>query len=269
MGHGCVVGVVGMGVLGKALAKGLVNSPGVTKIVGTSKRGNLLPELPTIEILRDNRELAIKSDVIVFCVKPSDIEAVVRETAPSIDETKLVIVAVGGTPTSLLESWLGDKRIGVVRAVINLPFSVGEGMTLVARGNWVTNGQSQLAQLLFRSSGQVVEISEDLLNAATAISACGPAYMCSVLEGLIDGGVKLGLPRDLARVLAIQTMLGSARLAVVRGAHPAVLRDDIATPAGATIEGLIKLEEGQLRLTLLSAVVAAAERCSSLVQVGD
>jgi pyrroline-5-carboxylate reductase len=148
----------------------------------------------------------------------------------------------------------------------NTPFRVGEGMTVLAPGSHATQEQVEFARSLFDKNGRTAIVEERLMDAVTGISGCGPAYMYVVIEALSDAGVKLGLPRQTARLLASQTMLGAAKLVLSSEAHPAALKDEVTTPAGCTIDGLMELEDGKLRHTLLRAAVAAAKRSASLAE---
>ena len=248
-----IVGIVGLGTLGKAVAAGLQGHPRVTEILATTRRG------PT----SDNRALAEKADVVVLCVKPFQMEKVVREIAPALTSQKLVITCAAAIATAQVEEWIG-KDVPVVRAMPNTPFRVGEGMTVFAAGSHATRDHLVLAESLFDAHGRTAVVEERLMDAVTGISGCGPAYMYVVIEALSDAGVKLGLPRETARLLVAQTMLGSAKLVLSSDTHPAALKDEVTTPAGCTIDGLMELEDGKLRHTLLRAAVAAAKRSATL-----
>jgi pyrroline-5-carboxylate reductase len=246
-----IAGIVGFGTLGRAIAAGLDGDSRVTEIVSTRRDG-------------DNASLALRSDVLFLCVKPFQMQRVVREIAPALTPRKLVVTAAASVSSAQVEAWLDRADIPVVRAMPNTPFRVGEGMTVLAAGSHATPEHLELARSLFASHGRTAIVEERLMDAATGISGCGPAYMYVVIEALSDAGVKLGLPRETARLLVAQTMLGAAKLVLSTDAHPAALKDEVTTPAGCTIDGLMELEDGKLRHTLLRAAVAAAERSASL-----
>jgi len=248
-----IVGIVGLGTLGQAIAAGLRDDGRIERIASTTRRGNA-----------DNEALARQSNVIFLCVKPFQVEHVAREIAPALTPQKLVVTAAAAISTAQLEGWIGKADIPVVRAMPNTPFRVGEGMTVLAAGSHATPEHLQLARSLFESHGRTAIVEERLMDAVTGISGCGPAYMYVVIEALSDAGVKLGLPRETARLLVAQTMLGSAKLVLSSDEHPAALKDEVTTPAGCTIDGLMELEDGKLRHTLLRAAVAAAKRSASL-----
>lgn len=258
------VGIVGFGTLGRAIAAGLRGDARVEEIVATTRRGLAVPEQPEISVSADNAALARQAGVIILCVKPFQMEAVTRDIAPSITGNKLVITAAAAISTAQVEYWIGRGDTPVVRAMPNTPFRVGEGMTVLAAGSRATAEHLKLAESLFASHGRTAIVEERLMDAVTGISGCGPAYMYVVIEALSDAGVKLGLPRETARLLVAQTMLGSAKLVLSSDAHPAALKDEVTTPAGCTIDGLMELEDGKLRHTLLRAAVAAAKRSASL-----
>jgi pyrroline-5-carboxylate reductase len=246
-----IVGILGFGTLGRAIAAGLEGDARVAEIVSTRRNG-------------DNVSLAARAAVIFLCVKPFQMERVVREIAPALTPQKLVVTAAASISTAQVEAWIDRPDIPVVRAMPNTPFRVGEGMTVLAAGSHATAEQLELARSLFASHGRTALVEERLMDAVTGISGCGPAYMYVVIEALSDAGVKLGLPRETARLLVAQTMLGAAKLVLSTDAHPAALKDEVTTPAGCTIDGLMELEDGKLRHTLLRAAVAAAERSASL-----
>lgn len=246
-----IVGIVGLGTLGRAIAAGLEGDSRVSEIVSTRRDG-------------DNAALAQRSGVLFLCVKPFQMQRVVREIAPALTPQKLVITAAASVSSAQVEGWIDRADIPVVRAMPNTPFRVGEGMTVLAAGSHATADHLELARSLFASHGRTAIVEERLMDAVTGISGCGPAYMYVVIEALSDAGVKLGLPRETARLLVAQTMLGAAKLVLSTDAHPAALKDEVTTPAGCTIDGLMELEDGKLRHTLLRAAVAAAERSASL-----
>jgi pyrroline-5-carboxylate reductase len=199
----------------------------------------------------------------MLCVKPFQVEGVAKEIKDVLTPDKLVITCAASVSLAKLQTWAGE-RIPTVRAMPNMPCRIGEGMTVLAAGTHATVEHLQLAQSLFETLGRVAVIDEQLMDAATGLSGCGPAYAYVIIESLSDAGVKLGLARDVARLLAAQTIMGSAKMVLSSDAHPAALKDDVTTPAGCTIDGLMELEDGKLRHTLLRAAVAAAKRSAQL-----
>ncbi|MBV8491087.1 MAG: pyrroline-5-carboxylate reductase [Candidatus Eremiobacteraeota bacterium] len=259
-----IVGILGIGTLGRAIAQGLASHSDVKEVAATSRRGAAVDTLAQVTVTRDNRALAERADVIVLCVKPFQVESVVREIADALTPEKLLVTCAAAVSTVQVEYWLGSKTVPVLRAMPNTPFRVGEGMTVLAPGSHATSKHLETAESLFATNGRTAIVEERLMDAVTGISGCGPAYMYVVIEALSDAGVKLGLPRETARLLSAQTMLGAAKLTLNSEKHPAALKDEVTTPAGCTIDGLMELEDGKLRHTLLRAAVAAAERSASL-----
>jgi pyrroline-5-carboxylate reductase len=245
------VGIIGMGTLGRAIAAGLDRHEEIGALRGTNRSS------------ANNTAVAAASDVILLCVKPFQVEGVAREIAASLAEDKLVITCAASVPLRSVEAW-SEGRAPVVRAMPNMPCRIGAGMTVLAAGGRATPEHLLLAQSIFETLGRVAIIDERLMDAATGISGCGPAYAYVIVESLSDAGVKLGLPRHVARLLAAQTIMGSAKMVLESDAHPAALKDEVTTPAGCTIDGLMELEDGKLRHTLLRAAVAAANRSSAL-----
>lgn len=257
------VGILGCGTLGRALALGLRSDPAVTEILATTRSGrDPLADLPHAIALRDNRELVQRSDVVVLCVKPFQMEAVVREIAADLRDDHLLISIAAAISTEQLRAW-SQGRCPVIRAMPNTPCRVDEGMTVIASDE-VAAGNLAVAQALFNALGRTALLEERLLDAATAISGCGPAYGYLIIEAMSDAGVRLGLPRKTALLLAAQTLLGSAKMVLENETHPAALKDDVTTPAGCTIDALLVLEDGKLRSTIMRAAIAAAERSATL-----
>lgn len=219
-----------------------------------------LPVSPT----SDNRAAARDSSVIFLCVKPQTVASVLDEIKLELNEKKLLISVAASVPTSYIERRLGSK-VPVIRAMPNTPSMVGAGITAISPGKFATQKDIETARKLFDSVGKTVVVDEKNLDAITGLSASGPAFIYIILESLAEGGVKVGLSRELATLLAAQTALGAAKMVVETGYHPALLKDTVTTPAGCTIDGILELEEGGLRVTLIKAVVKAAQRAKELL----
>jgi len=202
-------------------------------------------------------------DVIILAVKPQVVEAVMREIAPALTPEKTVISIAAGITADDIESFAG-RPVPVVRVMPNTPCLVGAGASAVSAGRHAGAEHVEMALAIFGSAGRAVAVPESLLNAVTGLSGSGPAYMYLVLEGLVDGAVRQGLPRDVALVLCAQTMLGAARMVLETGEHPARLKDMVTTPGGTTIAGLAALEAGAVRGHLMKAVEAAVRRAREL-----
>ncbi|HLH10172.1 MAG TPA: pyrroline-5-carboxylate reductase [Terriglobales bacterium] len=212
----------------------------------------------------DNREAVRHADVVLVCVKPQTVGEVLDEVKQEMTPEKLVISIAASVPTSFIEARL-PARVPVIRAMPNTPSILGAGITGLAAGQSVKPAQMEVARRLFETVGRTVVVDEKHMDAVTALSASGPAYIYIILESLAEAGVKVGLPRDLATLLAAQTTLGAARMVLETGDHPALLKDAVTTPAGCTIDGIMELEEGKLRVTLIKAVVKATQRAKELM----
>jgi pyrroline-5-carboxylate reductase len=212
----------------------------------------------------DNRGAAHGSDVILLCVKPQSVGHVLDEIKPELDEKKLLISIAASVPTEFIEGRIGS-HVPVIRAMPNTPSMVGAGVTALCMGKFATQKHVEIAQKLFDAVGKTVVADEKHMDAITGLSASGPAFIYIILESLAEGGVKVGLPRELATLLAAQTALGAAKMVLDTGHHPALLKDTVTTPAGCTIDGILELEEGGLRVTLIKAVVKATQRAKELL----
>jgi pyrroline-5-carboxylate reductase len=261
------IGIIGMGKMGEGLVEGLSRSKGSEKVVGGTTRS---PESAQeaakrleLPVSNDNVELARACDILILCVKPHQAEKVLREIEPELRKGQLLISIAAALTTSQLADWTG-RRISVIRAMPNTPCLIGEGMTVFAAGPGTDRAQMAIAERIFGTVGRTAVVEESLMDGVTGLSGCGPAYIYLVIEALSEAGVKVGLPRKVATLLAAQTLAGSARMVLERGEHPAALKDEVTTPAGCTIDGLMALEEGGLRVTLIKAVLAASKRSKTL-----
>jgi pyrroline-5-carboxylate reductase len=216
-----------------------------------------------IPVSADNRTAARTANVILLCVKPQTIGQVTDEIAAEINPQKLVISIAASVPTDYIERRLG-ANVPVIRAMPNTPSMVGAGITAIAKGKFATQEHLDMASKLFGSVGKTVIVEEKHMDAVTGLSGSGPAFIYIILEALAEGGVKMGLSRELATLLAAQTAMGAAKVALETGDHPALLKDQVTTPAGCTIDGILELEEGKLRVTLIKAVVKASQRAREL-----
>ncbi|MBI3558550.1 MAG: pyrroline-5-carboxylate reductase [Deltaproteobacteria bacterium] len=216
-----------------------------------------------VECHTDNQKLAAGSKVLVLCVKPHQAQTVLSELASKLTADHLIISVCASVTTAQISEWSGG-RAAVVRAMPNTPCLIGEGMTVFCAGQGVKAEHMRLTENIFNTVGRAIALEEPLMDGVTGLSGCGPAYIYLIIEALSEAGVKVGLPRKTATLLAAQTMAGAARMVLERGEHPAALKDEVTTPAGCTIDGLMALEEGKLRVTLIKAVLAAAKRSKSL-----
>jgi pyrroline-5-carboxylate reductase len=209
----------------------------------------------------------MQAQVVVLAVKPQVLPTVLDELQGHSRSRHLVISIVAGATLAQLEASLSPAR--VIRVMPNTPTLVGAGMAALAAGSLATPDDLALGLELFQAVGRAVVVEEKLLNAVTGLSGSGPAFVALFLEALADGGVKMGLPRALALELAAQTLLGTARLCLEAKLHPGVLKDQVTSPGGTTIAGVHALEQGALRGTVMSAVVAAAIRAQELAEMSE
>jgi len=206
-----------------------------------------------------------QAQVILLCVKPQAIREALAEIQPAVRTDQLIISIVASATTAFIEKHL-DKPAPVVRAMPNTPALIRAGMTVLCAGKFAQTHHLALTKTIFDTVGRTMVLDEKHMDAVTALSASGPAYIYVVLESLAEGGVKVGLPRNIATELAAQMCLGAAKMVLETREHPALLKDAVTTPAGCTIDGLLKLEEGGLRVTLIKAVVEATQRARQLIE---
>lgn len=273
---GCRIGIIGAGAMGGALCRGLVNSKVVppNKIIVSDPHTGNVQELARslgIVVAEDNLQVASTSDIILLAVKPYNVDPVLREIADGLQRDgspPLIICIAAGVPISRMEHLLDSLEAGnpvpVIRAMPNTPAQVGKGACAYCKGTHTHAVHMAQAGDIFRSVGIAVEVPETLMDAVTALSGSGPAYIYLMIEALIDGGVRAGLPRDIASQLASQTVLGAAQMVIETGKHPAQLRDMVTTPAGTTIEAIASLEHSGLRAALIDAIGKAAARSKEL-----
>lgn len=253
------------GILLQAFLKsGVVAAEKLCATVAHQERAKELARRWGIAVTCDDRAAAQDADIILLCVKPQAVSEVLQQIRPEIGPGQLVISVAASVPTGYIEERLPAK-VPVVRAMPNTPAMVGAGITGVCAGSCAGSQHVHMACRLFETVGRTVTVDEKHMDAVTGLSASGPAFIYIVLESLAEAGVKVGLPRDLATLLAAQTTLGASRVVLETGNHPALLKDAVTTPAGCTIDGILELEEGKLRVTLIKAVVKATQRAKELL----
>ncbi len=261
--------VLGTGKLGGILLRAylkqeLFSPKRVTATVKHAEKAAALAKELGVSVTTENSKAVIGADIVLLGVKPQVVGDVLKEIAPELNEKTLVISVAASVPTSYIEQRLGEK-VPVVRAMPNTPSAVGCGMTGICRGAHAGAEHLEMARAMFNAVGRTVVVDEKNMDAVTGLSASGPAYAYIILESLAEAGVKVGLPRDIATLLAAQTMKGAASVVLETGDHPALLKDAVTTPAGCTIDGIMELEEGKLRVTLIKAVVKATSRAGELL----
>ncbi|HEY4415433.1 MAG TPA: pyrroline-5-carboxylate reductase [Verrucomicrobiae bacterium] len=264
------IGFLGAGKMATALARGFLNA----KLV----KANQIFAADPYEAARKyfaaetgaktvatNREVTQAANVLILATKPDQVAAVLAEISGAFTKNHLLISIAAGVTMAKLESGL-PAGARIIRVMPNTPALVGAGASAFAVGKSATSADGELAKKLVSAVGRAFAVKESLLDAVTGLSGSGPAYVYQFIEALSDGGVAAGLPRDIATQLAAQTVLGSAKMVLETGQHPGVLKDQVTSPGGTTIEGLHELEKGKLRGTVISAVRAATEKSKKLGQ---
>lgn len=262
------VAVLGAGKMGSILLKALVEKGLLAKkliraTVGHEERARAVSAKLGVPVTTDNLAAVKDADIVFVCVKPQVVQEVMEQIRPHVSKKQLIISVAASVPTSQIEAALKIDA-PVIRAMPNTPCALGCGMTALCKGKFASSHDVEAASALFSVVGRTVVVDEKHMDAVTGLSASGPAYIYIILESLAEAGVKVGLPRDVATLLAAQTTLGAATVVLETGDHPALLKDAVTTPAGCTIDGILELEEGKLRVTLIKAVVKAAQRAKEL-----
>lgn len=264
------IAVIGCGKMGAILLEAFVERglAGIDEVIATvqheEKGRSLGKNLGGIALSTDNRAAVAGAPVVLLCVKPQILPQVLDEIAPVLAPEALVISIAASTTVGFIQQKLG-KNVAVVRAMPNTPATVGAAMTALSAGGAASADHLETAKRLFESVGRVLIVDEKHMDAITALSASGAAFVFVILESMAEAGVKVGLPREMATTLVAQTLFGSAKLALETGHHPALLKDAVTTPAGCTIEGLMELERGGLRVTLMNAIVTTTRRARELM----
>jgi pyrroline-5-carboxylate reductase len=262
------VAFIGAGKMASALALGLIRAgfTSADRIVGSDVSAESRDHFATTTgaaTTISNIDAAKPADIVVLAVKPHHLKAVLTELNHHLGTRHLIVSIVAGVSIESMCAILGhDRRI--VRVMPNTPCLVGESASAYCVGGTATPADGELIARMLTAVGIALPVAEQLIDAVTGLSGSGPAYVFLIIEALSDGGVKMGLPRDVATRLAAQTLLGAAKMVVETKQHPGVLKDAVASPGGTTIAGLHALEQGGLRGTLMNAVEAATRRAREL-----
>lgn len=260
--------IIGAGVMGETLLSGLVRAGRrVDQLMVGEKRAERARELEErygVAVV-SNREAAAKADTVALVVKPQDMGDVLEEIAPDLRAGQLLVSLAAGITTSYIESRVPDG-VAVVRVMPNTPALVDEGMAAISPGSHCDESHLAEAESLMASTGKVLRIPEKQMDAVTAISGSGPAYIFFVVESMIEAGVHLGLPRATATDLVVQTLVGSAAMLRETGSHPVVLREQVTSPGGTTASALRELEIHKVRAAFLAAMEAARNRSRELAE---
>ncbi len=262
------IGFVGAGRMATALAHGLIQANFVqseriiASDVSAAARDAFHAET-TARVTESNNEVVVNADVIVLAVKPQMMAEVLLGIKDAVTADHLVVSIAAGISINTYSEMLGDDT-RLIRVMPNTPCLVGASAAGFSIGGTATGDDAQFVKEMLSTVGIAFEVAEPLLDAVTGLSGSGPAYVYQIIESLSDGGVRVGLPRDVATQLAAQTVLGAARMVLETGEHPGVLKDAVTSPGGTTIAGLHALENGGLRGTLINAVEAATARSQEL-----
>jgi pyrroline-5-carboxylate reductase len=262
------VAILGAGKMGGILLQAflknnLLLAEQITATVQHPDRAQALSAQFGVEVGTDNMAAVVHADVILLGVKPTQVPAVMAEIAPALNPAKLVLSFAASVKTRAIEE-AASCDLGVIRAMPNTPAMLAAAITALCAGRFVAPEQMAIAQRIFQTVGRTVVVDEKHMDAVTGLSGSGPAFLYIIIEALAEAGVNVGLPRDVATLLAAQTTLGSAKMVLETGYHPALLKDQVTTPAGCTVDGILELEEGGLRVTLIKAVKRATQRAKEL-----
>jgi pyrroline-5-carboxylate reductase len=265
---GLKVAIIGAGKMGGILLQGflknhLVAPEQILATVQHPDRAQALSAQFGVEVTTDNLAAAQEADVILLGVKPIQVPDLIEQIKPALKPGKMVLSFAASVKTRSIEDGAGCE-LAVIRAMPNTPAMIGAGVTALCAGRFVSPENMAIAQRIFNTVGRTVIVDEKHMDAVTGLSGSGPAFLYIIIEALAEAGVNVGLPRDVATLLAAQTTLGSARMVLETGYHPALLKDQVTTPAGCTVDGILELEEGGLRVTLIKAVKRATQRAKEL-----
>ena len=267
------LGIIGIGKIGSTLLKRLLISKSIDKNriiiydINSTKLNQVSKEYG-VDSAKDNSELVKSSKFILIAVIPQVIDDVLKEISSLVNSSKIVISIAAGVSINHINNYI-NEGIGIARVMTNIPALVGEAATGLSSNKYVAPMDLEYIKKIFEAVGIVVELEEKHLDAITGLSGSGPAYIFIIIEALADGGVKMGLPRDISQKMAAQTVLGAAKLILETSKHPGELKDMVSTPGGTTITAIHELESAKLRATLIRAVEAATLKSMSLNSLKD
>jgi len=262
------IGFIGGGVMGEAILRGILSkgiaSPKDIFISDISmQRCNLLEQKYGVSTTQNNLEAVSKADVIILAIKPQMLTEVMSQLKGKLSSEQLVLSVIAGTTINTLTQKLGHEL--VVRIMPNTPAQIGEGMSLWTISKQVNKEQMEITRNILNSLGKELYVSDEkYLDMATAVSGSGPGYILLIIESLIDAAVHIGFSRDIAKILVLQTILGTVKLAQESDIHITELRNMVTSPGGTTAEGLLKMEEGGIRALISNAIIAAFEKSKAL-----
>jgi len=262
------LGIIGIGKIGSTLLRVLTNSKVIERekiIIYDIDQEVLLKRTEEfkVDFAESNKSLVKEAKYILIAVLPQIIDEVLKEIGSLITENHIVITIAAGISINHVGKYI-DKKVGIVRIMTNTPALVKAAASAISSNEHIKQPELDFVKKLFKELGMVVELEEKHLDAVTGLSGSGPAYLFIIMESLADGGVKMGLPREIALKLAAQTVLGSAKLVLETNKHPGELKDMVASPGGTTITAIHELESAKLRATLIRAVEAATLKSKSM-----
>ena len=262
------LGIIGLGKIGSTILRVLVNSKTIEPekiIIHDIQKDILLDQSKEtkVDFAENNKSVVQKSKYILIAVLPQVIDDVLDDISPVVSEDHVIISIAAGITIDHINQHF-DKSVSIVRIMTNTPALVREAASAISSNQFIKQTESEYVKNIFNALGLVVELEEKHLDAVTGLSGSGPAYLFIIIESLADGGVKMGLPRDIAVKLAAQTVLGAAKLVLKTSKHPGELKDMVASPGGTTITAIDELESAKLRATLIRAVEAATLKSKSM-----
>lgn len=263
------IGFIGCGNMATAMISGIINSNVVSSeelMVSnpTDEKLKKIKQKCNVNISNINRDVASFSDILFLSVKPNKYEEVINEIKNSVKENCIIVAIAAGITIKFIESKFDKKDLKVVRTMPNTPALVGEGMTAISFNSKVTNEEKEDILSIFKSFGKYEVIDEKLMDVIPAISGSSPAYVYMFIEALADGAVLGGIPRDKAYKMAAQAVLGSAKMVLETGEHPGVLKDNVCSPGGTTIEAVYTLEKNNFRGTIIEAMESCTKKTKQM-----
>jgi pyrroline-5-carboxylate reductase len=262
------VAVLGAGKMGSSLLTAMVRSSQFSDVRATVKhshRAAVVSKQLGVKVTIGNSDAVRGASLVLLCVKPLYVQTILQEISSHLRDDVLLISIASAVSTQAIESALG-RHLAVVRAMPNTPCRIGKGMTALCSGRFASAEHLGAAARLFELMGRTAEVEESMMDAVTGLSASGPAFIFTIVEALAEGGIRMGLPRDLATTLAAQATLGAAAMVLETGLHPAILKSEVTTPGGCTVDGLLELETGGIRATLIRAVDTTTRKASTLAR---
>ncbi|RJX27600.1 MAG: pyrroline-5-carboxylate reductase [Dethiobacter sp.] len=259
-----MLGFIGCGTMGGTLLEGIIKNQLVAPekiVIFDQDAGKMLSLKDKLEVntATNVQSLCLETQKIFLAVKPQDMKELLLEMKPVLNAGHLLISVAAGLYISFFQKHLG-KSVKIIRIMPNTPCLVGEGMSVISRSQAVSEGEEKEIAALMGSLGKVISLEEKHMSAVTGLSGSGPAYIFLVMEALADGGVEMGLSRDVALFLAAQTVLGAAKMFLQTGEHPAIMKNKVTSPGGTTSAGLLALEEGAVKASLIKAVIQSAQK---------